>query len=145
MKQILLVEGRALFRQGLALLLEWHHLDSVQAGTLAQAHRVLPGVYDRICLAIVDVDMPDGNGSELIKELCEAENGVPGVPVLALTDGLSMQRRVRARRAGAEELFDIRGPVEEIIDAATSAMEEQWRGSWEPGWEPGTTRKNPPA
>lgn len=125
MQQVLLVEGHALFREGLALLLKWEvRLDSVQAGTLAEAHRALLGVHDQICLAIVDVDMPDGDSTKLIEKLHEAKNGVPGVPVLALSDRWSVQRRVRARGAGAEELFDIRGPVKEIIGAA-KLMEER--------------------
>lgn len=41
-KQALLVEDHVIFREGLALLLSWRtDLDCVEAGSLAEGHRVL--------------------------------------------------------------------------------------------------------
>jgi hypothetical protein len=39
---------------------------------LAEAHRALLGVHDQICLATVDI--PDGDGTELIEKLREARS-----------------------------------------------------------------------
>jgi DNA-binding NarL/FixJ family response regulator len=66
--RILLVDNHASFRQSLAFLLEGEPDMTVvgQAGTLAEARRMLHGVD----VAVIEVDdLPDGNGRQLIKEL----------------------------------------------------------------------------
>jgi DNA-binding NarL/FixJ family response regulator len=66
--RILLVDDHASFRQSLALLLEREPDLTVvgQAGTLAEARRMLHGVD----VAVIEVDdLPDGNGTQLIKQL----------------------------------------------------------------------------
>jgi DNA-binding NarL/FixJ family response regulator len=70
-------------------------------------------------LAIVDVGSPngttsDGNPLELIEELRGSD---PHLPVLALTADWSVERRARALRAGANQVFDSSGALEGIIDS----------------------------
>ncbi len=117
MKRLLFVHDNALFREALALLLEWQiGLDSVQAGSVAEARRILGEPHhDEICLAIVDIDLPNGDGIELIKELREVETDCP---VLALATARSLQhRRLRALQAGAEEVLTVGEPIEELTGA----------------------------
>ena len=113
MKRVLLVEDHTLFRESLALLLEWQlGLESVEAGSLAEGRRVLSDLEDTADFAIIDLDLPDGDGSELIEQLQEAE---PEVPILALTADGSLVKRARALRAGAGEVLAKKAPVEQII------------------------------
>ena len=116
MNRLLLVHDNNLFREALALLLEWQTgLDSVEAGSVAEAHRILGEPHhDEVCLAIVDIDLPNEDGIELIKELRELE---PDCPVLALTTTRSMQKHVQALEAEAEEVFTIGKSIEELTDA----------------------------
>jgi DNA-binding NarL/FixJ family response regulator len=115
MKRALLVEDHALCREGLALLLERRlGLESVEAGSFDEGHRVLSAVKDMADFAIIDLDLPDGDGSELIEQL---RNTQPGVPVLALTADRSLAQRARALEAGADEVLAKATPVEQIIDA----------------------------
>jgi two-component system, NarL family, response regulator DesR len=115
MKRLLLVDDNPLFREALALLLEWNMgLDSVQAASVAEARRILSGPRDGVGLAIVDIDLPGGDGIELIEELCEAETEIT---VLALTTGRSLQRYASALQAGAEEVLTLGTPIERLIDA----------------------------
>ena len=116
MKRLLLVHNDALFREGLALLLEWQmDLHSLQAGSVAEAHRILGEPHhDQVRLAIVDIDLPNEDGIELIKELCELENDCQ---VLALTTTRSSQKHIRALQAGAEELLTIGESIEELAGA----------------------------
>lgn len=68
MIRVLLVDDHASFRQPLAFLLEREPDMTIvgQAGTLAEARRMLHGVD----VAVVDLDdLPDGNGRQLIKQL----------------------------------------------------------------------------
>jgi len=116
MKRLLLVHDNNIFREALALLLEWQMgLDSVKAGSVAEAHRILGEPHhDEVCLAIVDIDLPNEDGIELIKELRELE---PDCPVLALTTTRSMQKHVRALQAEAEEVLTLGESIEELTDA----------------------------
>jgi DNA-binding NarL/FixJ family response regulator len=109
MKRLLLVEPNLLFRDGLALLLKWRTgLSSVYAGSLAEAKCVLDEANQMSVCAIVDLDLPDGNGTEVLKQL----NGQPG---LALIKGASLERRAQALDSGALEVLRTTGPVEKIV------------------------------
>ena len=111
MERLLLVEPNLLFRDGLALLLEWRTgLSSVHAGSLAEAKSILGEANQKPDCVIVDLDLPDGDGAELLKQL-------NGLPVLALIKGRSMERRVQALRSGADEVVRTTQPPERIIAA----------------------------
>jgi two-component system, NtrC family, C4-dicarboxylate transport response regulator DctD len=116
MKRLLLVHNNTLFREALALLLEWQMgLDSVQAGSVAEAHRISGEPHhDEVCLAIVDIDLPNEDGIELIKELRELE---PDCPVLALTTTRSLQRHTQALQAEAEEVLTLGESIEKLTGA----------------------------
>ena len=115
MKQVLLVEDHALFRESLALLLRLRlGMHSVEAGSLAEGRKVLSDLEDAAELAIIDLELPDGDGSELIEQLHESS---PEVPILAFATDRSPLRRARALEAGAEEVLARETTVERIIDA----------------------------
>jgi DNA-binding NarL/FixJ family response regulator len=115
-KRVLLIEDHALFRESLALLLEWRlQVESVQAGSLAEGRRVLGAVNGAADFAIINLDLPDGDGSELIEQLHETR---PDVPILAFTADQSMAKRARAMEAGADEVLAKMTPVEQIIRAS---------------------------
>jgi DNA-binding NarL/FixJ family response regulator len=114
MQQALLIEDHALFREGLALLLKWRvGLECVEAGSLAEGRQVLSNLKGMADLAIIDLDLPDGDGGELIEQLHETR---PDVPVLALTADRGVAQQARALEAGAKEVLAKATPVEQIID-----------------------------
>jgi DNA-binding response OmpR family regulator len=103
MQRILLVEHNLLFRDGLALLLKWQTgLTSVCAGSLAEAKCVLDDANQMPVCIIVDLDLPNGDGTELLKQL-------NGLPVLALIKGRSLERREQALESGAVEVLRTTG------------------------------------
>ena len=55
---------------------------------------------------IVDLDLPDGGGNELLEQLV-------GIPVLALIKGRSLQRRAEAMGLGADEV--LRTGADEVL------------------------------
>jgi len=111
----LLIEDHALFRESLALVLEWRmELECVQAGSLAEGRRVLGAMKEMADFAIIDLELPDGDGSELIEDLRESR---PDVPILAFTADQSLVERTRALEAGADEVLAKMAPVEQIIGA----------------------------
>jgi DNA-binding NarL/FixJ family response regulator len=111
MDRLLLVEHNLLFRDGLALVLEWRTgLSSIYARSLAEAQDILVEADHKPACVVVDLDLTDGEGTEVLKR-------VEGVPVLALLRGRNPKRQAEAMRLGAEEVLDITGPVEEIAAA----------------------------
>jgi DNA-binding response OmpR family regulator len=110
MDRLLLVEHNRLFGDGLALLLEWRTgLSSVHAGSLAEAKGVLEEANQKLACIVVDLDLPDGDGNELLKQL-------DGIPVLALIKDRSLEREAEAMGLGADEVLQT-GSVEEIAAA----------------------------
>jgi DNA-binding NarL/FixJ family response regulator len=110
MERLMLVEHNRLFGDGLALLLEWRTgLSSVHAGSLAEAKGVLKEANQKLACVVVDLDLPNGDGNELLEHL-------DGIPVLALIKDLSLERQAEARGLGAEEVLRTRS-VEKIVAA----------------------------
>ena len=110
MDWLLVVEHNRLYREGLALLLEWRTgLSSTYAGSLAEAKGVLEEATQKPACIIVDLDLPGGGGNELLEEL-------DGVPVVALVKDRSLERQAEAMGLGAEEVLRTRS-VETIAAA----------------------------
>ena len=117
MSQALVVEDLRLFREALAVMLEGQTdlKMTIQAGSLAEAREVWERLSGDIDLAIVDLDLKNGDGISLIENLREA---APDVAVLALTSARSLEQRARALRAGANEVITLDSSSDQIIDAA---------------------------
>ncbi len=117
MKRALLVEDHRLIRESLAVVLKEHTelKKTVQAGSLVEARRIWGHLPSEVDLAIVDLDLPNGEGINLIENLREA---APEIPVLALTASRDVERRARALRAGADEVLTLANSGEHIIDTA---------------------------
>jgi two-component system, OmpR family, KDP operon response regulator KdpE len=110
MERLLVIEHHRLFREGLALLLEWRTgLSSLQADSLAEARAILEANQKPACI-IVDLDLPDGEGTEVLKEL-------DGLPVLALIRSKNVERQADALGLGADEVLRITGSAEKIAAA----------------------------
>ena len=115
MKWLLLVEDHALFREGLALLLKWRTgLDNVQSASIAEARHILGNAEEEPVCAVVDLDLPDGDGIELLERL-------RGLPVVALVSDRNLERYVRALEAGADEVLH-KGESSEKIQNAVEQL-----------------------
>jgi len=114
MRRILLVEDHASFRQTLAFVFDQQPEFEVvaQAGTLAEARRTMEG--SEADLGIIDLTLPDGEGTELIGELHEAN---PDFVALVLTASLDRTEHARAVEAGATGILHKSADVDAILDA----------------------------
>jgi DNA-binding NarL/FixJ family response regulator len=115
--QALVVEDLRLFREVLAVILEEQTglKKAIQTESLAEARKVWERLCGDIDLAIIDLDLMNGDGMSLIENLREA---APDVPVLALTSARSLEQRARALKAGANEVITMNSSSDQIIDAA---------------------------
>jgi DNA-binding NarL/FixJ family response regulator len=113
--EALLIAKHVVFRQALALVLEWHaDFRAVQVGSLAEAHQLLRSPdAEQPDLAIVDLELPNDDGVELIREIHEV---CPRTPVLALTTSSESERTSRARKAGAVKVFTMTASGEEFLE-----------------------------
>ncbi|MDQ4126356.1 MAG: response regulator transcription factor [Actinomycetota bacterium] len=111
--RVLLVEDHSVFRQLFASAFDREDDLRVvaQAGTLAEARTMLG---ENIDVAVVDLNLPDGDGTDLIAQLRQ-EN--PHGAVLVLTASLDPALYARAVGAGAAGVVHKSASVSEVMDA----------------------------
>lgn len=114
--RLLLVDDHASFREPLAYLLAREPDIAIvgQVATLAEARPLLP-LAD---LAVIDLDLPDGNGADLIAEFAASN---PHGAALVLTGGSERMDFARAVEAGAVALLRKAAPVAELLCAIRQA------------------------
>jgi two-component system nitrate/nitrite response regulator NarL len=114
MQRILLVEDHTSFRQTLAYVFDHQPGFQVvaQAGSLAEARRAMDGA--RADLGVIDLSLPDGEGTDLIAELRDAN---PHFAALVLTASLDRAEHARAVEAGAASVLHKSADVDVILDA----------------------------
>ena len=108
----MLVEDHISFRQALAFMFEREPEFTVvgQVGTVAEARRSLGGVD----VVVVDLGLPDGDGTALIEDLSGAE---PRITTLVLSASLDPGRFARAVEAGASGVLHKSATIKDIVDA----------------------------
>ena len=121
MHRILLVEDHASFRQTLAYVFDQQPDFQVvaQAATLAEARRLMNG-SETADLGVIDLSLPDGEGTALIKDLRDAN---PDFAALVLTASLDRTDHARAVEAGAAGVVHKSADVDEILDATRRISE----------------------
>jgi len=110
----LLIEDHTSFRQTLAYVFDHQPGFQVvaQAGSLAEARRAMDG--SRADLGVIDLSLPDGEGTDLIAELRDAN---PHFAALVLTASLDRAEHARAVEAGAAGVLHKSADVDVILDA----------------------------
>ena len=114
MRRVFLLEDHSWFRKALADLLEREAGLQVvgEAGSLAEARREAAEKAERIDLAVVDLLLPDGIGTELIGDLRRIN---PEVPVLVLTVAGGADLYAWVRSMGADEMISKDASLDEIL------------------------------
>lgn len=112
MMRILLIDDHTAFRQALAFVLEREQdVASIkQAGSVAEAGPLLNDVD----VAVVDIDLPDGNGIQIINALRARQ---PHAKVLVLTGSANRRDMAQAVEAGAAGMMHKSASIAEIVDA----------------------------
>lgn len=113
----MLVEDHASFRQALGFMLEQEPGFEVvgRAGALAEARNLLAAPDSGpVDVAVLDLGLPDGSGTELMEELRRVN---PQVMVLVLTASVDSLQFARAVEAGAGGVMNKTAGIEEISTA----------------------------
>ena len=113
MSRVLLVDDHATFREPLSFMFDREPEFEVvaQAGSLKEALAALDGID----FAVVDLDLPDGDGTELVGPL-RASN--PRCLVMVLTASADREAHARAVEAGAARVLHKSARVGEVVEAA---------------------------
>lgn len=116
MNRVMLVEDHASFRQTLAFVLDAEPDFEVtaQAGSLSEARVIASGDDFQVDLAVVDLNLPDGEGTELIRDLRAAN---PSFSALVLTASMDRDDFARTVEAGAAGVIHKSADLDEILDA----------------------------
>lgn len=120
-KDILIVDDEPIIRVFLSRVVERRGLVAVLAGSLTEARALLQG-RAHFLAALIDKNLPDGSGIDLMAELHEA---APKTPVVMITAFLDAASAVAAMRAGATDVLSkpfefrtIRDRLETLLDRA---------------------------
>lgn len=110
--RVLLVDDHTLVRQALAVVFAQEPDCTVvaEAGSLAEARGVLQGVD----VAVVDLDLLDGDGLEVVRELSQAS---PQAMVLVLTTSHDRKQFARAIEAGASAVLAKSARISDVLKA----------------------------
>lgn len=114
MIRVMLVDDHASLRGAFSLVME-HQPDMVvvaEAGSVSEARAYLQSEDANIDVAILDFDLPDGTGDELIGDL-QAIN--PRVEVLVLSGVAEDAQFARAVEAGASGVLHKAAPTSEVL------------------------------
>ena len=116
MTRVMLVDDHAASREPLAFMLDREpDLEVVaEAASLAEGREMLEDASLRVDLALIDLDLPDGDGAELIGALHAAN---PRVVAMALTHFTEQEPLVRAIEAGAAGVLHKSASISKVLEA----------------------------
>ena len=119
---VLVVDDEPDLCELLSITLERMDLDPRTAGTVDEAQRMLKA--DRFDLCLTDMQLPDGDGLELVKWMQQYS---PSVPVAVITAHGNMETAVRALKLGAFDFvskpLDLAG-LRKLVAAAIKLSED---------------------
>jgi DNA-binding NarL/FixJ family response regulator len=122
MIRILLVDDHAATREPLAFMLDLEpDLEIVaQAGSVDEGRAAIARLGDTVDVALIDLALPDGSGSDLIADLHQRN---PGAKSLVLTYYTDRERLAEPIAAGSAGILHKSEPVEAVMDAVRKAHE----------------------
>jgi len=115
-RKVLLIEDDLEFTQNISPMLEEAALAvervASRSAALAALHRFAPDV------ALVDLSLPDCDGTELIRDLCRERAGMPVVVVTQVSDESRILSAIRAGAAGYVFKADVGQRLVQVIEEA---------------------------
>ncbi len=116
--RVLLVDDHAVVRAGCRLLLEsWGGLEVAEAGSAAEAFRRMDDV--RPALVILDLNLPDIGGLDVIARLLALD---PGVRILVFSMHEDAAHAARAMERGAHGFVTKSDEPDTIVEAAITVL-----------------------
>jgi len=118
MKRLLIVDDHAVVRHGIKVACEAHGFQVIaSASNISEARSAMAALAPDV--VIVDINLPDGTGFDLIHWIRKIDSELP-VVVLSLND--SHEYINSARKVGANSYINKSAPIEELMAAIDFAL-----------------------
>ena len=118
MKRLLIVDDHAVVRHGIKVACEAHGFEVIaSASNVSEARSAIAALAPEV--VIVDINLPDGTGFDLIHWIRKIDSELP-VVVLSLND--SHEYINSARKVGANSYINKSAPIEELMAAVDFAI-----------------------
>ena len=118
MKRLLIVDDHAVVRHGIKVACEAHGFQVIaSASNISEARSAIAALAPDV--VIVDINLPDGTGFDLIHWIRKIDSELP-VVVLSLND--SHEYINSARKVGANSYINKSAPIEELMAAIDFAL-----------------------
>ncbi len=118
MKRLLIVDDHAVVRHGIKVACEAHGFEVIaSASNVSEARSAIAALAPDV--VIVDINLPDGTGFDLIHWIRKIDSELP-VVVLSLND--SHEYINSARKVGANSYINKSAPIEELMAAIDFAI-----------------------
>ncbi len=95
---------------------------ALAAHSLAEARALLPEVADRVGLVLLDVELPDGDGTDFCRELKESWPDVADVPVVLVTGRTEVDVYEASFEVGSVRFLSKPLAGDELIETITEFM-----------------------
>jgi len=116
--KILLVEDEEIWRVSTSAVLESEGYDVITAGTAAEARSVFK--REKPDAAVLDINLPDGDGVDLLREFITQKPGLVGV---MLTGYATLEKAMSARSLGSVDVLEKIGGDSDDSDLAADLVE----------------------
>jgi DNA-binding NtrC family response regulator len=116
--RVLIVDDEALIRWALAESLRTAGFDTVEAGSLSAAQRLIVDGAEPIDAALVDLRLPDGSGLSVLEHLQASRPGCPSILMTAYgSEGSADEATKRGAVAVVSKPFDL-GDIMRLLSTA---------------------------
>jgi DNA-binding NtrC family response regulator len=117
-EKILIVDDDKFIRMALGEALRSWRYDTIEAGTVAEARHLF--AENEPPVALLDIDLPDGSGIDLLTELKEKS---PDTVAIMITGNVDFANSVAALRGGAHDFIGKPVKLEELRVTLRNALE----------------------
>lgn len=134
--QVLVIDDEPDIRELLTMTLERMSVASSAAANVAEATQLLDS--GRFDLCLTDMNLPDGNGMEIIRHI---QRQHAGMPVAVITAHGSMEAAVDALKAGAFDFVSKPLKLDDLRNIVTTALKVSGRDTASPAKKNGNSRE----
>lgn len=120
MKNILIVDDHALFRQGLMKIIDSHFNDIIYGEASSAAEAIELNAKQKWDILLLDINLPGRSGLDIIKELKES---TPGLAILVLSMYPEDQFAVRVMKTGAAGYLIKDSTPEHLVEAINRLLD----------------------
>jgi two-component system KDP operon response regulator KdpE len=122
--RIMLVEDNELNRALVRAVFSRSHEPAIQEATLVEAHTLAEArkvlAAGEVAVILLDIQLPDGSGLELMNDLARLEGQRPAV--IAVTGGVLPEQRAAATAAGCDAVVEKPFVTADLVSTVVSQL-----------------------